>query len=83
MMSEASESPTPIQKLSDLRSWDFTKVKVRLVASVPAKKTGGDFETIGHARLGKLIREAGWTAAKGKRTILECQVSCPMISLNI
>ncbi|KAI0076842.1 phospholipase D/nuclease [Panus rudis PR-1116 ss-1] len=67
----------PIIRPEDLRSkWDFSKVKVQLVASL-----SGRFESwpnvirLGHTGLMKAIRDIGARTPSGKKLIIECQGS--------
>ncbi|EJD04669.1 phospholipase D/nuclease [Fomitiporia mediterranea MF3/22] len=67
----------PIEALSELRMrWDWSKVKVKLVASLAGKYEGWDeVERTGHPALAKAIQELGVTPPKGKELVLECQGS--------
>lgn len=63
-----------VDELAD--KWDFSAVAVRLVASLQGKREGWkEIESSGVGRLGKVLREEGWVAPKGKRlNALEAQV---------
>lgn len=63
--------------LADLRGmYDWSRVRVRLVMSVPGKYTGQE-EMIqyGMCRLGRVLKEEGWLPPLGEKIIGEYQVS--------
>ncbi|KAF5314322.1 hypothetical protein D9619_011921 [Psilocybe cf. subviscida] len=70
----------PIQSIEDLRlKWDWSNVKVHLVASFAGKHEGWPrvIQT-GHPRLMTVVRKMGMrtgTDAKSKKLVLECQGS--------
>ena len=70
----------PFTSSRDIHKWDFSKVAVRLVASIGgASKDGWNaMEKTGMCRLSKVLRDEGWVAGQG-RTLksLEAQVSRP------
>jgi tyrosyl-DNA phosphodiesterase-1 len=71
----------PSEALQDLSKYDFSKVRVKLVMSVPGKYTG--FEQIneyGLGRLGHLLKEAKWVPPPGERVLTEYQVSSRSLS---
>ncbi|THH07200.1 hypothetical protein EW145_g3542, partial [Phellinidium pouzarii] len=67
----------PIEALSELgMRWDWTKVRVKLVASLAGKHEGWDeVERTGHPALMKAVQELGAETPKGKELVLECQGS--------
>jgi len=66
----------PSQALQDLSNYDFSKVRVKLVMSVPQKYTGFDqMNEYGLCRLGSLLKEAKWAPGPGEKIVGEYQVS--------
>ena len=67
----------PIESVTELRMrWDWSKVTVKLVASLAGKHEGWDQVTLsGHPALMKAIQEIGARAGKKKELTLECQVT--------
>lgn len=65
----------PSEALQDLSMYDFSKVRVKLVMSVPGKYTGFDqINDFGLARLGHLLKTSDWLPAPGERVLGEYQV---------
>jgi tyrosyl-DNA phosphodiesterase-1 len=63
-------------QLEDLSRFDFSKVRVKLVMSVPGKYTGFDaMNEYGLCRLGSAIKEARWVPPTGEKLLGEYQVS--------
>ncbi|KAL7413201.1 hypothetical protein BDY24DRAFT_76162 [Mrakia frigida] len=57
----------PFRQTSDIHNWDFSSVKVRLVASLGGKKEGWKaMEKVGQCRLGKVLRDEGWVPGDGR-----------------
>ena len=55
--------------------WDWSKVKVKLVASIAGKHDGWEqVLKIGHLALMRAIQDLGAQPPKGKQLVLECQV---------
>jgi tyrosyl-DNA phosphodiesterase-1 len=68
----------PSEALQDLSKYDFSRVRVKLVMSVPGKYTGFDqVNEYGLARLGHLLKASEWVAPAGERVLGEYQVSRP------
>lgn len=66
----------PFQALQDLSNYDFSKVRVKLVMSVPKTYTGFDkMNEYGLCRLGALLKEAKWASGPGEKIVGEYQVS--------
>lgn len=66
----------PSEALQDLSNYDFSKVRVKLVMSVPGKYTGFDqMNAFGLCRLGNLLKEAKWAPSTGEKIVGEYQVS--------
>ncbi|KDQ55780.1 hypothetical protein JAAARDRAFT_159157 [Jaapia argillacea MUCL 33604] len=67
----------PFKSISDLRRlWDFSKVKVKLVASIAGKHEGWpNVIHTGHTALMKAVRDLGVRAGKEREVIVECQGS--------
>ncbi|KAI5120005.1 hypothetical protein M0805_008466 [Coniferiporia weirii] len=67
----------PIEAISELRMrWDWSKVQVKLVASLAGKHEGWDqVERTGHPALMKAIQDLGARTPKNKELVLECQGS--------
>jgi len=66
---------TPNSEFGDMGKWDFSRVKVRLIMSVPGGYEGYDrMDGFGLCRLGKVLGEEGWVASKGERAAAEYQV---------
>lgn len=60
---------------SILSRYDFSKVKVALVCSVPGKFQGAEMQTVGHTGLMRALRNIGARCHSDKQIALECQVS--------
>lgn len=66
----------PSEALQDLSKYDFSRVRVKLVMSVPGKYTGFDqMNEYGLCRLGSLLKEESWVPPAGERVEGEYQVS--------
>jgi len=66
----------PSEALQDLNNYDFSKVRVKLVMSVPGKYTGFEqMNEFGLCRLGNLLKEAKWVPPTGEKILGEYQVS--------
>jgi tyrosyl-DNA phosphodiesterase-1 len=71
----------PSEALQDLSNHDFSKVRVKLVMSVPGKYTGFDqMDEYGLCRLGSLLKEEKWVPGLGKKIVGEYQVSFGLMS---
>jgi hypothetical protein len=65
----------PSEALQDLSKYDFSRVRVKLVMSVPGKYTGFDqMNEYGLCRLGNLLKEEKWVPPAGQRVEGEYQV---------
>ncbi|KAF8330786.1 tyrosyl-DNA phosphodiesterase-domain-containing protein [Cantharellus anzutake] len=58
-----------------LNRYDFSKVKIRLVASLPGTFTGQEMQTVGHTGLMRALRTIGARTPPGKDLSLEYQGS--------
>jgi tyrosyl-DNA phosphodiesterase-1 len=66
----------PAEALQDLNKYDFSKVRVKLVMSVPGKYTGFEqMNDFGLCRLGALLKEEKWVPSPGEKISGEYQVS--------
>lgn len=66
----------PTEALQDLSEYDFSRVRVKLVMSVPGKYTGFEqMNEYGLCRLGSLLKEEQWMPSAGERIEAEYQVS--------
>ncbi|WVF69182.1 hypothetical protein IAT40_003957 [Kwoniella sp. CBS 6097] len=67
---------TPENNFADLAKYDWSKVRVRLVMSIPGTYTGHDeISKFGISRLGKVLNEQGWTPKSGEKLDVEFQGS--------
>jgi tyrosyl-DNA phosphodiesterase-1 len=58
-----------------MAKWDWSRVTVKLVMSVPGAYKGTDeMDQFGVCRLGSVISSQGWKAGKGERAVVEYQV---------
>lgn len=65
----------PSEALQDLAKYDFSRVRVKLVMSVPGKYTGFDqINEYGLCRLGNLLKEEKWVPGSGEKIEGEYQV---------
>lgn len=65
----------PSEGLQDLSKLDFSRVRVKLVMSVPGKYTGFDqMNEYGLCRLGNLLKEEKWIPNPGEKIEGEYQV---------
>ena len=65
----------PADAFSDLSEYDWSRVKVKLVMSVPGTYTGADkMDDFGLSRLGKVLSENGWKPQSGEMVQAEFQV---------
>ncbi|AAW43200.2 expressed protein [Cryptococcus deneoformans JEC21] len=61
---------------SDLRRWDWGKVRFRTVISVSEKLSGaGDVDLFGIGRLGHVLNTEGWVPDKEQKAVIEYQGS--------
>lgn len=61
---------------ADMAKWDWSRVKVRLVMSVPGTYTGpAEVDQYGICRLGHILRSHKWVPQSGERLVAEYQVS--------
>lgn len=68
--------PTKSRGLANvLARYDFSKVKIALVASIPGKHKGAEMQTVGHTGLMRALRNIGARCHPDKQIALECQVS--------
>lgn len=68
--------PVPTSSLEALLApYDFFKVKVALVCSIPGKFKGEEMQKVGHTGLMRALRNIGARCHSDKRIALECQVS--------
>nr|XP_031864193.1 uncharacterized protein CI109_000105 [Kwoniella shandongensis]KAA5531265.1 hypothetical protein CI109_000105 [Kwoniella shandongensis] len=66
----------PDDGFADMTKYDWSKVKVRLVMSVPGTYTGHDkLDGYGMCRLGKVLSEEGWVPQAGEKVSAEFQGS--------
>lgn len=66
----------PSEALQDLSKYDFSRVRVKLVMSVPGKYTGFEqMNEYGLCRLGNLLKEEKWVPGSGEKIEGEYQVS--------
>ena len=69
----------PDEAFDDMQAYDWSRVKVRLVMSVPGSYSGVEqVDDFGLCRLGKILSEEGWKPQKGDVVKAEFQV-CPLI----
>ena len=67
--------PTKFSTLGNiLDRYDFSKVKVALVSSIPGKYKGVEMQTVGHTGLMRALRNIGARCHPDKQIALECQV---------
>ena len=67
---------TPDNGFEDMSKWDWSKVKVRLVMSIPGTYSGAEkMEELGLSRLGSALNGSGWRAKPGDIVKVEYQVS--------
>lgn len=67
---------SPADGFAALEGYDWSRVKVRLVMSIPGTYDGWDeMDRWGMCRLGAVLREERWRAGKGEKTVTEYQVS--------
>ena len=67
---------TPDNGFDNLSKWDWSKVKVKLVMSIPGTYSGAEkMEELGLSRLGKALNESGWRPRAGEVVNVEYQVS--------
>lgn len=65
----------PDDGFDDMKKWDWSRVKVKLVMSIPGTYTGTDkIEEYGIPRLGKVLNESGWRPRAGEIVKTEFQV---------
>lgn len=70
----------PDQGFADMANWDWSRVKVKIVMSVPGTYTGADkMDEFGIARLGKVLNENGWKPRAGEVIKTEFQVRNELI----
>lgn len=68
--------PSKSSSLRDILSlYDFSKVKVALVCSIPGKFKGTAMQTVGHTGLMRALRNVGARCHADKQIALECQVN--------
>jgi tyrosyl-DNA phosphodiesterase-1 len=66
----------PDNGFEDMAKWDWSKVRVRLVMSVPGSYTGFDgIVEYGSGRLGNVLHESGWRPKADEVVKAEYQVS--------
>ena len=71
----SSISFSPEEGFEDLSKFDWSRVRVRMVMSIPGTFTGFDEMTnFGQCRLGAILTEEGWFPDKGERVVTEYQV---------
>ncbi|WWD04867.1 hypothetical protein V865_002938 [Kwoniella europaea PYCC6329] len=67
---------TPEENFGDLAKYDWSKVKVRLVLSIPGTYTGYEqINKFGISRLGKVLNEERWAPKSGEQLDVEFQGS--------
>lgn len=59
---------------SILAQYDFSRVKVALVCSIPGKFQNKEMQTVGHTGLMRALRNIGARCPDDKNLSLECQV---------
>jgi tyrosyl-DNA phosphodiesterase-1 len=62
-----------------LARYDFSKVKVALVSSIPGKYKGAEMQTVGHTGLMRALRNIGARCHPDKQISLECQVGAVIL----
>lgn len=67
---------SPEEGFEDMNAYDWSRVRVRLVMSVPGTYTGWDeMDDFGQCRIGRLLSDEGWKPTRGQRVVAEYQVS--------
>lgn len=67
---------SPANAFENVWNWDWSRVKVRLVMSVPGTYAGVEnMEEYGLCRIGKILSDEGWQPQKGEVVHAEYQVS--------
>ncbi|WWC88676.1 uncharacterized protein L201_003589 [Kwoniella dendrophila CBS 6074] len=67
---------TPEDDFADMGKYDWSKVKVRIVMSIPGTYTGfEEINKLGISRLGKILNEEGWIPKSGQKLDVEFQGS--------
>ncbi|OCF43592.1 hypothetical protein I317_02610 [Kwoniella heveanensis CBS 569] len=67
---------TPENNFADLAKYDWSKVRVRIVMSIPGQYTGHEeIGKLGISRLGKVLNEQGWVPRSGEKLDVEFQGS--------
>ena len=73
----------PDEGFEDMAKYDWSRVKVGLVMSVPGNYSGlNQLDEYGLCRLGKLLSDEGWRPKTGEVVQAEYQV-CPIVCVNI
>ena len=66
---------TSREAFDDLFKWDWSKVKVKVVMSIPGTYTGADkMADFGICRIGAVVNDQGWVPRKGEMVKAEYQV---------
>jgi tyrosyl-DNA phosphodiesterase-1 len=66
-------------EMEDLKKWDWSRVKVRLVLSIPGTYEGtGNMKQFGICRLGSVLEEEKWVPGKAEIVKAEFQVGYPV-----
>lgn len=60
---------------ADMQKWDWSRVTVRLVMSIPGAYEGWEeMDRWGMCRIGRIVRDEGWRPVKGEKAVVEYQV---------
>jgi tyrosyl-DNA phosphodiesterase-1 len=63
------------EEFEDIKKWDWSRVRVRLILSIPETYEGlGKIKDFGICRIGSVLAEEGWTPGKGEMVKAEFQV---------
>jgi len=66
---------SPDNGFEDMSKWDWSKIRVKLVMSIPGTYSGAEkMEELGLSRLGKVLNERGWRPRSGEVVKMEYQV---------
>ncbi|ORX40109.1 hypothetical protein BD324DRAFT_258111 [Kockovaella imperatae] len=65
----------PADGFECLNKWDWSKVRVQLLMSVPGTYTGSQVDDFGLCRLGKILHQQGWVPQKNEDVKVEFQGS--------
>lgn len=74
----AKSQPVPLRSTDNWESmnkWDWSRVTVKLVMSIPGKWQGKDASKYGFTRLGEVVLSSGWSVGSDERVVADFQVS--------